>query len=285
MNAIKLIAFDLDGTLLNTQKEIPEENLQALCRAAEKGIEVVPATGRFFDAMPEQIRNLPFLHYAITVNGAKVYDCRRKCAVSQADLSLAQTMEILACLEQYPVIYDCYINDRAWADQKNWDKLETYIKDPHVLKMVRRTRKPVEDLKQFLVRQGKPVQKITVFTGDEDLRQTLYGCMEAQVPGTIVSSSLPGNIDINHSSANKGAALLHLSELLATAPEQTMAFGDGLNDLQMIQSAGIGVAMENGDPRLKQSADIIADSCDNNGVAKVINQILHQGTALSAHTP
>ena len=71
---IKLILLDLDGTLLTTDKKISAANYSALEQAAAKGIYIVPCTGRFFSGMPENVRNLPFLHYAITINGAQVED-------------------------------------------------------------------------------------------------------------------------------------------------------------------------------------------------------------------
>ena len=78
MPAVKLLALDLDGTLLNSSKELTPRTRAALYAAAEAGVEIVPTTGRFFGAMPEAIRTLPFLHYAITINGAQVYDIREK---------------------------------------------------------------------------------------------------------------------------------------------------------------------------------------------------------------
>ena len=95
MEPVKLLALDLDGTLLNSKKELTPRTRAALYAAAEAGVEIVPTTGRFFGAMPEAIRTLPFLHYAITVNGARVYDIRRDCAVSRAELPLEKTLRIM----------------------------------------------------------------------------------------------------------------------------------------------------------------------------------------------
>ena len=78
MNAVKLLALDLDGTLLNSQKELTPRTCDALYTAAEAGVEIVPTTGRFFTGMPEVVQKLPFLHYAITINGAQVYDIRKE---------------------------------------------------------------------------------------------------------------------------------------------------------------------------------------------------------------
>ena len=74
MRKIKIIALDLDGTLLNSNKELTPRNLAALNSAADAGIHIVPTTGRFYGGMPEEIRQLPFIKYAITINGAQVSD-------------------------------------------------------------------------------------------------------------------------------------------------------------------------------------------------------------------
>ena len=81
----KIIAFDLDGTLLNDVKEIPEENLRMLRRAAECGVQLVPATGRIYPGLPEQLRALPFVRYCICVNGAQVYDAWEKSDLPRGD--------------------------------------------------------------------------------------------------------------------------------------------------------------------------------------------------------
>ena len=83
------VVFDLDGTLLNSQKELTLRTRDALYAAAGAGVEIVPTTGRFFTGMPEVIQKLPFLHFAITINGAQVYDIREKKAVSTAEISSA----------------------------------------------------------------------------------------------------------------------------------------------------------------------------------------------------
>lgn len=273
MENIRLLALDLDGTLLNSKKELPEENLKALWRAAEAGIEIVPATGRFFGAIPEQIRNLPFLRYAITINGAKVYDCKNRCAVTEANIPMAQAAQIMDQLDQLPLIYDCYVKDRAWADRKNWDQMENHITDENVLKMVHRTRQPVENFREFISGEAS-VQKITAFISDQELRQRLLEQLAEQFPSIIVSSSLPGNVEINQIGANKGQALLQLAQTLGIPREHTVAVGDDLNDLPMIRSAGLGIAMGNAHPSLKEAAAFVTDTCDNWGVAKAIDQLL-----------
>ena len=92
---VKLIAFDLDGTLLDSNKDLSKRTLRALCEASARGIELVPCTGRFFDAMPKVVKDLPFVNYAITINGAEVFDVRRRASLYQAVIPNRTALSIM----------------------------------------------------------------------------------------------------------------------------------------------------------------------------------------------
>ena len=147
-NQIRLIAFDLDGTLLNAAKVLTQRNKAALEHAAEKGILIVPTTGRLFDAIPEEIREFPFLRYAITINGAAVFD------------TIEQAIEIMSYLDKFPIIYDCYKDNTGWMTQSMWDQAEVFAPNAYYLSSIRTRRKPVPELKEYLREQGGSVQKI-----------------------------------------------------------------------------------------------------------------------------
>ena len=272
MRKIKIIALDLDGTLLNSQKELTPACRDALDRAAAAGIEIVPTTGRFFDGMPEAIRSLPYLHYAITINGAQVYDIRRDAVVYRAELPPAQAVDILRALDPHSLIYDCYQDNWGWMSRDMWERCGDFVPDAHYYKMVHDLRTPVDDLKQFLTERGRGVQKLQLFTWDMPLRERLLRELEGQFAGIAVSTSVKNNIEINHADANKGAALLRLAEYLGIDRSETAAFGDGLNDLTMIKAAGAGIAMENAYPDIKACANFLTDSCDADGVAVGIDK-------------
>lgn len=271
-NKIGLIALNLDGTLLNSKKGLPEVNREALERAAAAGIEIVPTTGRFFGGMPEFIHELPFLHYAITINDAQVYDIRRDAVVYQAEIDHQQALDIMSYLDTLPVIYDCYKNDWGYMTETMQNHVEVFTSLTHYQKMVRELRKPVPELKAYLCEQGGGVQKIQLFTKDFELRTKLLEELELMFDDIAVSSSLSENVEINHVDANKGDALISLAKYMGLSVEATMAFGDGLNDLSMLQSAGIGVAMKNACPEAKAEASYVTSSCDADGVAVGINR-------------
>ena len=273
MREYKLVALDLDGTLLDSGKRLSAENAAALRKAAACGAQIVPTTGRFFDGMPQAIRELPYLRYAITINGAQVLDIGSGEVLYRAELPLAQALAILEYLDTLPVIYDCYCGSWGWMTRAMQDAAPELISDVHSLRMVQQLRTPVDELKAYLRARGDDVQKIQLFLQDVSQRPAVMAELERRFPGTVASTSLPNNIEINTAAANKGDAVRALAAHLGIPIEKTISFGDGSNDLSMIRACGLGVAMANACPAVLAAADRVTTSCDESGVAAVLNEL------------
>lgn len=280
-NDIRIIALDLDGTLLDSQKRLSEANRAELERVAGKGILVVPTTGRFFGMMPPAVRDLPFVRYAITINGAQVYNRETDTAIVREEIPLETALSIMDMLDRHDVIYDCYRGNWGWMTAALQDKAADYATNEHYLKMVREFRNPVPELKCHLretVSDGD-VQKIMLFSRNGD-RKIAEECLQVitkeinnRFPEIKVTSSTWNNIELNIASAHKGNALKRFAEHLGLGLENCMAFGDGMNDFTMIEAAGCGVAMANAEPELKRVAKIVTVSNDENGVAEVLKTL------------
>ena len=270
MADIRIIALDLDGTLLDSGKNLSAVNRSALASAAEKGIHVVPTTGRFFGGMPESIRALPFVRYAITVNGAQVYDRATDAAIVREELPLATALAIMRYLDGFDVIYDCYQDNWGRMTAAMQERAADYAPDAHYLKMIRELRKPYPDLKAHLEEEGRDVQKIMLFARDLSVRAQIADGLKARFPELAVSASTFNNLELNSANAHKGLALKRFAEHLGLGLENCMAFGDGANDLTMIQAAGIGVAMSNACPEVLAAADYVTLSNDEDGVAAAL---------------
>ena len=269
---IKIIALDLDGTLLDSAKRLSEGNRAALEAAAAKGIHVVPTTGRFFGMMPECIRELPFVRYAITVNGAQVYDGATDTALVREEISLDTALGIMRLLDGYDVIYDCYRNNWGWMAESFKAKAAAYATDVHYLKMIEDFRHGVPELKAHLEATATEgdVQKIMLFTplnDDGNLIKVIADDVAAAFPDIKVTGSTWNNLEFNARTAHKGMALQRFAELQGLTLANCMSFGDGLNDLTMIEAAGIGVAMSNACPEVRTAAKYITLSNDEDGVA------------------
>ncbi|MBQ6470280.1 MAG: HAD family phosphatase [Lachnospiraceae bacterium] len=274
MPDIKLIALDLDGTLLNSDKVLTPRSRAALQAASEKGIWIVPATGRFYKGMPEVIRSLPFVRYVITINGAAVFDAETGEDIYSADIPTDEAVAFYEYLDTLPVIYDGYMNGWGYMTAEMREKSASFDMLPFQMIMMRDLRSSVPELKAFIKEHHYRPQKMQLFTNDPALRERLLVTMAEKYPQFSVTSSLPNNIEINSFDADKGRAILALAEKLSIPREATMAFGDGLNDVSMLRAAGVGVAMANAHPDVKAAADRLTDSCDEDGVAKVIEQLL-----------
>ena len=282
MKDIKIIALDLDGTLLDSQKRLSERNRKALEKAAANGALVVPTTGRFFGLMPEEIRALPFVRYAITINGAQVYDRETDAAIVREEIPIDRAIAVLELLDRYDVIYDCYRQNWGWMTASLQAKAEGYATDAHYLKMVRDFRKPVPELKAYLreTAEAGGVQKIMLFSPLEDRELRINAAIRADLaerfPEIKVTSSCWNNLELNLDSANKGQSLRRFAEHLGLTLQNCISFGDGLNDLSMIEAAGVGVAMANAVPEIKAAAQYVTSSNDEDGVAAAL---VHFGLA------
>ena len=270
MADIRILALDLDGTLLDSGKNLSGANRDALAAAAGKGVLVVPTTGRFFGMMPPAVRDLPFVRYAITVNGAQVYDRETDSAIVREELPLEKALAVMRFLDGFDVIYDCYQDNWGHMTRAMQDKAAEYAQCPHYAKMIREFRKPCPDLKAYLAERGGDVQKIMLFARDPAERDGIARELASRFDGLAVSASTRNNLEINAASAHKGRALARFAEHLGFSAANYMAFGDGMNDLTMVQTAGIGVAMANAADEVLAAADYVTLSNDSDGVAAAL---------------
>ena len=269
---IRIIALDLDGTLLNSNKELTERSYRALEEAARRGIEIVPTTGRFYNAMPQVIRDLPFVNYAITINGAQVANIHTGEVLYRAEIPWQRAVELMTFLDTLPVVYDCFMDNAAFMTTALQERIDEHTDDPHYRKMVRQLRQGVPELKSFITQRQQDIQKSQFFTMDMELRSRMMREIPQRFPDLIATAALKHNVELNDVRANKGAAVLALAEHLGYGAENIMSFGDGLNDLSMIEAAGLGVAMANAFDEVKAVANYITDDCDHDGVAAAIEK-------------
>ena len=270
---VRLITLDLDGTLLTSDKRVSERNIRAVKSCIEKGIYVVPATGRTKSGLPDALREIPGVRYIISANGASVEDMETGGILVRRSIFWKDAMRIIDLVRPYPVMYDSYIEGMGKIENRFLETLGEYVKKPELIKLIRNTRTGLPDLKEFIGEHHPAVDKINVTFKEEDTRKKLRGILEAEQE-LSVASSVPNNLELNSKEASKGSGLKFLTEYLHLKQEETMAFGDEENDLSMIMQAGFGVAMENAVPAVKAQADFVTDSNDDDGVASAIEKFV-----------
>jgi len=271
---IRLIATDLDGTLLNSRKELTPRTLRAIKRAAEAGIEFVPATGRFYRGCPEELRKLPFIRYAVVINGACVYDVKNDSFIHRTDIPAADAVRIFDIVKNFPAEYECYAEGWGYAPEDLASRIDEFTESDFARRIVKTLRTTVSDLSAYVTEHFDGVHKIQMFTDDKSVLAAAARAVHEVYPDYLITHALDCNLEINFPKAGKGNALQALASHLGLSMDQVMVFGDGNNDISMLKAAGCGVAMANAMPEVKAVADRVTLSCDEEGVAAAIEELL-----------
>ena len=275
MKNIRLVASDLDGTLLNKNKEITPRLFEALEKLNELGIYFVPSTGRPFGTVPKAIKELPFLKYVITSNGATIYDATEQKNLIENYLTPEAVDAVIEIARELPVITEYFIEGKAYIAKSVYDDLSPFdLTESHEF-YIKNSRTPVEDFWNEMKRNNAVLENINLVFKDMELRKEVWDKLKALGLASVTAATTK-NIEITSLYATKAQALEKLCEVLGFSRENVLAMGDGDNDMPMIQFAGIGVAMANGEEHIKQAADIIADDCNDFGAAKILEQIIEE---------
>ena len=277
MNAVKLIALDLDGTLFNSQSQISAHNIDTIKKANEAGATVVISTGRPYSGLPfEQLKGSG-IRFAITTNGSAIYEIESgKCLFEEA-MDEEIILPILDFLLTKDIHMDAFIGGKGYTPVQCVAAGQKLANPPALKHYILNTRVRVDNLPLFIHENQLKVQKMTlnfypegdVFKDREEVRKYL----ESNPAVTTVSGGY-NNLEFTRVDVNKGVGLQKMAQLLDIPVAQTMAVGDTENDLAIIRAAGVGVAMGNATAAVKSAADYITTSNDEDGVATAIAHFL-----------
>ena len=273
---VRMIAFDLDGTLLTTDKRLTDETRRTLEQAAKRGILLVPATGRPLTGMPAEVLGIPGVRYAVTANGARVVSTENGKILREKLISVEKARKVLDIYGEYDTLREIYYDGQGYMEAWQMEELDHYVPDPNMAKYIRNTRKCVPDLMKKFRQENRAMDKVqAVFACAGEKEQAFHRIRE--IEGVEATGALSYNIEVNAGGINKGEALLWLAGELGIDREEILAFGDGANDADMIRMAGIGAAMEVSVPEVRAAADILAGSNDEDGVARAIQRYIDLG--------
>lgn len=272
---MKLLAFDLDGTaFLPVSSEITERLRTSLGKAVDKGIHIVPSTGRMKNFLPETIRELRGVRYVVTANGAGVYDLKEDKKLYENLIDTQTAIRVQEVLNEYPVFVEYYNGGNAFLQRGMREDAQKHYQIPQDrMRFLQKQYTMIDEYIAFLKREQLKPEKINMpFVPEayyDEIWERLNGMKEL-----LLTSSIPGNIEINAAACTKGAALEALSAHLGIAQSEVMAVGDGGNDVAMLEYAGISVAMGNAIPEAKQAAKYVTDTNEEDGLAKAIERFL-----------
>ena len=266
---VKLIASDLDRTLLTDKKELSSGTRKALDMAAAQGIYIVPATGRSFESVPAMIREYQGVEYLITANGGAVYSTVEKRRIYQQLLRPESVKAAIAVRKREQMVMEVVIDGVPYAEEEYVRDPIRYLATEYGAKYIRATRRPVKDIFQFAAEHVAELDSISFVCSHED-RDRLYRSLEDEIPDIYVTSSVSNLLEIGHKDAGKGKTLLWLLDYLGISPEEVMAFGDADNDSSMLKAVKYGFAMGNATENCKKSAAYLTGTNTEDGVASAI---------------
>lgn len=271
---IKLIASDLDGTLLTDEKQILDSTREAIAAAVQAGIFFVPATGRPFEALPKMVLELPGLEYVITSNGAAIFSVKEKKRIFEKLMTPESVEKLLENPLDEDMAYEVMIQGIAYAD-------EAYVKNPFAYGLnekgaayVQKTRKPVSDIREYTMKQKEKIDNIVIVCSNPKRKKEICEMLQNTVEGIFVTSSVPHLIEIGNADAGKGKTICELLKILGSNPDEAMCFGDADNDVDMLQAVRYGIAMENGTDTCKHAAYTTTASNQEDGVGQMIRKVL-----------
>ena len=267
----RLIALDLDDTLLNSRKEIPEEAMQAIRAACAAGITVVFDTGRAVCELDEQIALLPEVRYAIFASGAGLYDIREKKAFGLSGIPAARAEQIFALARTKDLMSQIVTPDRDVIQASHMENLERFHMGVY-RPLYEKAMTLVPDIFAFAETCRDPFLKVNLYHADPQER--IRSRAQLECPELELVYSEASSLECSAAGVSKGSGLLRLCGLLGIPPEACVAVGDAENDIPMIRAAGLGIAMGNAPDHVKAAADRIVSDQNHGGCAEAIRMLL-----------
>ncbi len=236
---IKLVALDMDGTLLNDRDEISIGNREAIREAQKNGVHIVCCTGRSLITSREYVKNLELSSYHVTVNGSEVWD-ENGDLVQRQIVPTEHIQWMFGLAKEHQTKFWATATDRVWRREMPEDiENHTWLKFGYEIP-------------------------------EDAVRNVILENLRGRGHYFEISNSSPINIEVNSSGVNKAKGIEMVCKRLGLSMDQVMAVGDSLNDMSMIQAAGIGVAMGNAQESVKLAADWVTATNNEDGVAKAI---------------
>ena len=288
----KIIAIDLDGTLLNSFGEITPKTKNVLQEAIKRGSQVVLASGRPISAIENIAAEIGANEFLISGNGALVYDIQAKKVVYDKFLTKEQVLQIVDICEENSIYCNVYTENEVIAKSLNYNVLfyhKENSKKPEGkrtnINIVTNMRKYIEDLsdeESFLkmtvcdpsqmifngiIRRLRSIETIDVLDVSHMSRKTIKdGTEDVQIEYFYT--------EITNKDVNKWTALEFILQISNVKPEEVMAIGDNINDKEMVENAGLGIVMGNSNPLMKELADDVVADNNSDGIAEAIEKYI-----------
>ncbi|MEH7110249.1 Cof-type HAD-IIB family hydrolase [Bacillus sp. JJ1764] len=277
---MKLIAIDLDGTLLSSNNEISTENIEALREAQNQGNIVMICSGRAPEDIQQIMQKYDFSCPLAGSNGTVIQADGK--LLDSISMNKEDVIKVAEKLDDHRVPYRVYTNHGIyvpgdWTERisENKEKINVEgLTDDMYRRMTEQPQKSnlIKNFANYMDlfnESDLTVQKFFILTVNTDIKSKLASIF-GRIPNIVTTTSGPWNLEVMDQDGNKGYALKKMAEYFSIPLEDTVAMGDNFNDAPMLQVAGLSIAMGNADPQVKEMSDRVTLSNDENGVAHAI---------------
>lgn len=287
----KLVAIDLDGTLLNSYGEVSNKNKEAIQKAIKKNVEVVLTSGRPIMSVKNLANEIGCNNYMICGNGAITYDIQNDKIVYNKFLEKAKVLQIIRICEENSIFYNVYTKDTILTKNLNYNIL-FYNQENASKPEDKKTRITImQNIEEYIQnREEEDYLKITICDNnkvifgsiirklrtikDVDVLDVAHMSRKIIKDGTENVSMEYFYTEITNTNVDKWQAIENLIQKLSIKREEVIAIGDNINDAEMVKNAGLGIMMGNSAPYIKEMADIVVSDNDNDGVAEAIEKYI-----------
>lgn len=266
----KLAIFDMDGTVLNSRHEISEENKKAMKELENSGVKVIIATGRPSELLKKYTNEMKTDDYTITCNGSVIGHPFKDDYLHHNTIDKDNVIKLIDMCEEFHYDYLVYTKDAVIS--KDNERLRLFKKVGESYREEDKATIIQTEDADFIKNNFLP-NKILILEKDPIKYEELWEKIK-EFNNIEYTQSWIGALDVSPIGDTKGNAVKILCEHYGILQEEVIAFGDQLNDVSMIEFAGMGVAMGNAEDEVKTVANYITDTNDNNGVAKAIYKFM-----------
>lgn len=269
----RMLILDLDGTTLNDKKEITAKNLNAVKMLMKRGIKVIVCTGRIFQGARYYAKAIGAKDPVIACNGAVIKTMPENELLYFDPLEKENSKTVVDICRKNSIYIHAYVGETMVTEQLKYSSLIYFERNRDMDEEDRIDIKVVDNLKEYISKCGIPVSKLVIMSESSEqlklVRKEVSG-----IAGIEIVSSSPENFEVMNEGVSKGKAIRFLCGYFGIPVEQTAAIGDNENDISLLETAGLKIAMGNAIPDLKQVADYITETNENNGVAKAVEWLI-----------
>lgn len=271
---IKAVLMDMDGTLLGrSQVAVSVRNMTAIQRAIEKGVHVIPCTGRVYNMLPPQLLTQQGLRYFVTCHGARAYDKVLDTSIYENLISPENSAKLLKILEGKGLYNEIAANGTIYFEKSVTDNLDiNQVPEHHVWYVRDNCYTAVEKPSEYFAEHGISIEKINLYGIPEELQKQIYD--EVGATG-FIKHTRPGagpNLEFSTDTLDKLKAVDAILKKLGVSYEETMAIGDSSSDLEILKACGLGVAMGNAPDNIKAVANVVTCLNTEDGLAEAFEK-------------